>query len=110
LANTLLKLFQSQLDSSDGLLYTVPAGTTTVVTLLVFTNTDTSDRTFRFHQVNSAGSSSASNALYYDLAIAAKRTFIPPLSGLVGQAGQMLRGLASSASKITVSGFGIERT
>jgi hypothetical protein len=110
LSNTLKKLFQSQLDSSDGLLYTVPAGTTTVFTLLVLTNTDSSDRTFRLHQVDSAGSSSAANAAYYDYSIAAKRTFIPPLSGMVGQAGQMLRGLCSSASKVTVTGFGIERT
>jgi hypothetical protein len=109
-ASTLKKLAQGQLDSSDGLLYTVPAGTTTVFTLLVLTNSDTSDRTVNIHHVDSAGSSSTSNALYYTYAIAAKRTFVPPLSGLVGQAGQMIRGLASSASKVTYSLYGIERT
>ncbi len=109
MSNTLKKLAQGQLAAADAVLYTVPAGTTTVVTLIVLCNTDTSDRTFRLHHVDSAGSSSASNALFYDYAIAAGRTFIPPLSGMVGQAGQMLRGLASSASKITYAIYGIER-
>jgi hypothetical protein len=109
MASTLKKLGQGQLAASDGALYTVPAGTTTVLTLLVLCNTDTSTMTVRIHQVDSAGSSSASNALYYDYAIAAGRTFVPPLSGMVGQAGQMIRGLASSASKVTYALFGIER-
>jgi hypothetical protein len=110
MANTLTKLAQVQLDTSDGLIYQVPAGTTAVITLITFANTDTSDRTFRFHHVNSAGSSAATNAVYYDYAVAAKRTFVPPLGGMIGTAGQMLRGLASSASKITVTVWGIERT
>lgn len=110
MANTLLKLAQVQLGTSDGLIYQVPAGTTTTITLIVITNTDTSDRTFRLHHVNSAGSSLASNALYYDYAVAAKRTFVPPLAGMVGTAGQMLRGLASAGTAVTVTVWGIERT
>jgi len=109
-ANTLKKLAQVQLGIADGVLYTVPAGTTTVFTLLTLTNTDTADRTFRLHHVDSAGASAASNALYYDYAVAAKRTFVPPLGGMIGQAGQMLRGLASAATVVTVTVWGIERT
>lgn len=108
MASTLKKLAQTQLGSSDGVIYTAPAGTTTVVTAIVVCNTDASDRTIRLHQVDAAGSSSAANALYYDYAVAAKRTFVPP-TGLVLQAGQMLRGLASAATVVTVSVFGIER-
>jgi len=107
-ASTLKKLAQVQLGSSDGVIYTTPAGTTTVITALVLCNTDTSDRTFRLHQVDAAGSSSAANALWYDYPVATKRTFMPP-TGLILQAGQLLRGLCSAATVMTVSVFGIER-
>ena len=108
MASTLKKLAQAQFGIADAVVYTAPAGTTTVITAIVLCNTDTSDRTFRLHQVDAAGSSSAANALFYDLAVAAKRTFMPP-TGLILQAGQMLRGLASAATVVTISVFGIER-
>lgn len=110
MASTLRKLFQIQLGSSDGLLYTAPAQTRTTIVLLMITNTDTADRTFRLHQVSAAGSSSAANALYYDEPIVAKRVHPNRNSGIILEPAQMLRGLGSAATVITVSGFGIETT
>jgi hypothetical protein len=109
MAQTLKKLAQSQFGVADAIVYTTPAGTYTAITGIFICNTDTSDRTFRLHQVDAAGSSSATNAIFYDYPIATKRTFIPPV-GIVLEPGQMLRGLASSAAVVSITVFGIERT
>lgn len=109
MAQTLRKLGQVQLAATDTAIYTPSAGTYAAVTGIFFCNTDTVERTFQLYHVNAAGSISTSNALYYDYPIATKRTFSPP-TPIVLEPGQMLRGLASSASKITVTVFGIERT
>jgi hypothetical protein len=108
MANSLKKLAQVQLGSSDGVIYTAPADVLSVtVVALYITNTDTSDRTFRIHQVNAAGASLASNALYYDKSLATKDTKREP-AGIILEPDQMLRGLASVAAVVTVTVFGIE--
>ncbi len=106
--NTLKKLAQVQLGSSDDVVYTCPALTRATITAVYKTNTDITDRTFRWHQVDSGGSSSAANALYYDEPVTAKRVHPRIDAGIILQPGQMLRGLASSATVVTVSVFGIE--
>jgi hypothetical protein len=106
--NTLKKLFQVQLGTSDGLVYTCPPLTRATIVSLYVTDTDTVDRTFRLHQVNSAGASTAANSLYYDHPITNKRTIRD--GGIVLEPGQMMRGLASAATAVTVTGFGIETT
>jgi len=105
--NTLTKIFQYQMTNSDAQVYLCPALTTAVITALYKTNADTSDRTFRLHQVNGGGSSTASNALYYDEPIATKRLHPRVDSGIILEAGQSLRGLASANSAVTITGFGI---
>lgn len=101
------KLAQAQLGSSDGQIYLTPGGTTTTVTAIYITETTGTARTFRLHQVTAAGSSTASNAMFYDHGIGANRT-IKDGAGILLTAGQMLRGLASAATAVTVTVFGIE--
>lgn len=108
MSQTLKKLAQVQLTAADLQIYIAPASTYTVVTGLYVCNTDTSDRTFQLYQVDAAGSSATTNALYYDYPVATKRTFWLA-TPIVLEPGQMLRGVASSANKLTVTVFGIER-
>lgn len=108
MAQTLKKLGQGAFAVADGALYTTPAGTYAAITGIWITNTDTVERTFRLHQVNAAGSSAATNAIYYDFPIGSKRSFTPPI-GIILEPGQMLRGLAS-ATAVTYTIFGIEST
>jgi hypothetical protein len=105
--NTAKKIFQAQLGAADAALFTGTAAHTYTFTGIVICNTDTASRTFRLHAVDSAGSSTASNALFYDISIAANSTItFDRMVILVGT--EMVRGLADSASKITVTGFGID--
>jgi hypothetical protein len=56
--------------------YTVPALKETVLSSLSICNTGTGQDTVRVYIVLSAGSASTSNALYYDLLIDGKDTFV----------------------------------
>lgn len=110
IANTLKKLAQLQLGTADGVIYTAPALTRTTITAIYKSNTTAADRTFRLHQVNSGGSSTAANALYFDEPIVANRVHPRIDSAIILEPGQMLRGLASVVTAITISVFGIEST
>jgi len=105
--NTLVRLFQVQLTNADALIYLAPALTTVTVIAIYKTNIDTSDRTFRLHHVASGGTSSSSNALYYDESIPTKRVHPRIDQGIILEPGQSLRGLASANTAITLTGFGI---
>lgn len=107
--NTLKKLAQAQLGTGDGAVFTVPASTTYTLALVVICNTDTVARTFRLHQVDSGGSSSGANALFFDHPLGPSET-VEFARGMVFETGQMLRGLASAAAKVTVSVFGLQVT
>lgn len=101
-------LAQAQLAATNGTIYTVPASTTARVTQIFITNTHSSALTFRLHHVLSAGSVGASNALYYDVTIQPNQTV--PVEELFMATGDTLQGLASTASKITITIYGIERS
>lgn len=105
--NTLTKIFQYQLTNADSEVYLCPALTTAIITALYKSNTDSSDRTFRLHAVDGGGSSTVSNALYYDEPIATKRIHPRVDNGIILEPGESLRGLASANSAITVTAFGI---
>lgn len=105
--HTAKKLAQAQLAAADGQLYLTPGGTTTTITAIYIAETTGTARTFRLHQVNSGGTSAAANALFYDHGIGANRT-IKDGAGIILTAGEMLRGLASAATAVTVTVFGIE--
>lgn len=105
--HTAQKLAQVQLGIADAQIYLTPGGTTTTITAIYITETSATARTFRLHQVDAAGSSAASNALFYDHGIGANRT-IKDGAGIILEPAQMLRGLASAATSVTVTVFGIE--
>jgi len=105
--NTLTKLFQVQLTNVDAEVYLCPALATALVTALYKTNGDSSDRTFRLYHVDGGGSSAITNALYYDEPIATKRVHPRIDTGIILEAGDSLRGLASANGAITLTGFGI---
>ena len=109
MANALKKLAQAQLGSSDAAIFTVGGATTYRVFKIVVCNTGTANLTFRLHHVDSGGSSAASNALFYDAPLAGKQT-LEFGDGLVFETGQMLRGLASAASTISVTVVGVSVT
>jgi len=108
ITNNLKKLFQFRLTNADALIYTCPPLTVTTLIALYKINTDAADRTFRLHQVSAGGTSTVSNALYYDEPIATLRTHPRIDTGIVLEPGQTLRGLASVTNTITLTGFGIE--
>ena len=103
------KIAQGQLGTSDAAAFTGTSGHTYTITTVVFCNTDTSDRTFRWHNVDAAGSSTAANAEFYDQPIPANSTLRIKDRTVVEGAG-MLRGLASVASKVTYSVYGLDRS
>ena len=108
MAEALKKLAQVNLTNADAAIYTAAALTTTTIIAIYKTNIDTTDRTFRLHQVSGGGTSSVSNALYYDEPVTAKRVHPRIDSGIVIEPGQSLRGLCSSTGTVTVTVFGVE--
>jgi hypothetical protein len=105
--NTLEKIFQYRLTNADSEIYLAPALTTVVIVALYKTNTDSTARTLRLHQVDGGGSSGVTNALYYNEPIAAERLHPRIDSGIVLEPGQSLRGLASANNAVTLTAFGI---
>lgn len=103
MAKTYKKLAQGQLPSSVGTLYTVPASTTAIIRHIRLVNNDSSART---------------GALYHDGTTAAQ-IILPPASIVVGgwaefdgvitmEAADTLSGLASVATQITYTIYGVE--
>lgn len=105
---TLKKVFQYQLTNVDSEIYLCPALTTITIVALYKVNVSGVDRTFRLHQVNAGGVSSAGNPLYYDEPILANRLHPRIDSGIVLEAGQSLRGLSSVTLTVTLTAFGIQ--
>jgi len=106
--NNLQKIFQFRLTNADALIYTCPALTVTTIIAIYKTNTDAVDRTFRLFALDAGGASGVLTAIYYDEPIATLRTHPRIDSGIILTAGQTLRGFASAAGAITLTGFGIE--
>lgn len=107
MANTPKKLAQAELGTSDASLGGPGAGKFWTISSVVVCNTSASSRTFRLHAVNSGGSSTTANALFYDATLNANAV-VEGLRGLVLESSQTLRGLAGAATSVTVSVFGIE--
>lgn len=105
MANTPKKLAQVELGTSDGSIGGPAAGKFWTISSIVVANTSGASRTFRLH--HTGGSSTTGNALFYDASISANAV-IEGLRGVVLESSQTLRGLASAASAVTVSVFGIE--
>jgi hypothetical protein len=107
LTDTPKRLGQGQLGTSETTLYTVDAGKTAKIWSITVVNTDTSERTFQLALVPSGGSFGAATALFWDLPLAGKAT-LDHDSPHVLEAGGTVKGLASVASKLTVTIDGAE--
>ena len=103
-------LYRGNPGTSDTLLYTSPnlPGGRTEVSRIVVANTNDSAITFRLHAVPKGGSVGVSNALFYDVSVAANATVIHDVRGLVLEEGEMLRALQSAASKICLTITGVQ--
>lgn len=100
-------LAQSQLAGSVGTLYTVPASTQTIVRGIVLVNCDTVARTVQLFVNGTADTNrilgSSADPISLDPGERVELNSIITLA-----AAGTIRGLASSASKVTVSIFGLE--
>lgn len=106
------QLFQVQLGSSNGTLYTAPSanGARARIRNLTICNTDTSARTVTLDIVPSGGSAGASVRVLSAAAIPASTTWLLNRLELHVEPGGTVQGLADAASKITVTGDGEEMT
>lgn len=103
-------LYRGNPGTSDTLLYTSPnlPGGRTEVSRIVVANTDTGAKTFRLHAVPKGGSVAVSNALFYDVSMAANTTVVHDVRGLVLEEGEMLRALQETVSKICLTITGVQ--
>lgn len=94
-----------QLGVAAAPLYTVPAGTTTTVANLSFTNTSASPVPVTLYNVPSAGTPSAANELLSAFSLSVGQTYVPPQAiGLNLPAGSTIQALAGAASAVTAMG------
>ena len=99
----------AQLAAADAAIVTGNSNVTTVIKRAVFSNTDSAAHTITLNVVASGGSSSAANQVVNARALAAGETYVSPeLAGVVLSPGDMIRGLADAASKVTVTVSGVE--
>ena len=107
---TVRKVFyQGNPGTSDTLLYTSPnlPGARSEVLNIVVANIDSSGRTFRLHLVAKGASSAVSNALFYDVSVAANTTVVHDSLRLIMEEGYMLRGLQSVSAKLCITITGL---
>lgn len=96
-----------QLGNTATLLYASPVNIATSIRKAVFTNIDTSARTFTVYIVPSGGSPATSNTIISALSLLPGQSYIASeLSGLVLTTGVSIQALSDSASKINTIGSG----
>lgn len=103
----LLLTASTQLGTSAASFYTTPASTKVVVRRVVFTNVDTTSRTFTVYRVPSAGAAATGNIVISAQRLSPGEAYIASeLSGMVLDAGDALYALASAATAINVTASG----
>jgi hypothetical protein len=101
----------AQLGNADAAIVTGSNNVTTLIKRAVFTNTSASAVTLTINVVPNAGSSSAANRVIdpQRRTLAAGESYVSPeLAGTVLSSGDMIRGLASTASVVTAMVSGVE--
>ena len=88
-------------------LYTVPAGTQTVVSTVSVTNDTATAATFRIYTRKAGAAASAVNALYFDAPIGANTTVLIT-AGLTLDAGDIITVRTGTANAIGFQAFGSE--
>lgn len=105
---TAKKLSHAQLTAAAVTQYTVPASTTTRVTELLITNTDTVERVVTVHFVPSGGAADATNRVLSSMSVGAGTTIKIGLDTVL-MAGEFISALAGVAAvmNLRISGWEI---
>ena len=97
-----MALFQTQLGTSATTVFD-PAADSAVTTLFLC-NTHSATVTVTLYLINGSGAPDDTNAIWKDISIASKDTFVMNNERLILAAADFIKGLASVASKVTVTG------
>ncbi len=106
---TFKPLARGQLTATDATLYTTPASTTTRLTEIAITNTDTVERTVTIRIVPSGGASGVDDDILSALPIASKQTIVLDLKTVLAT-GDFITGAASVTTVVNVRISGAEIT
>lgn len=110
--DTVKRLAQVRLTTADTLIYTVPALTTTRITSIYLSNTNTgSDRRVNINHVFGGGASADSNSLFRNYRIRDDETEVVGV-GMVMETADELKGeiVSGTTLEVTATVYGIERT
>ena len=97
-----MALFQTQLGTSATTVF--DPSEDSAVTTLFLCNTHSSAVTVTLYLINGSGTTDDTNAIWKDISIASKDTFVMNNERIILAAADFIKGLASVASKITVTG------
>lgn len=98
-------ILAAQLTTSAATYYTAPAGTTSTINNLSFTNTTGTPAVVTLHRVPSGGTASAANMIMSAYSVPGNTTYCPPQAvGLHLGPGMTLQALAGTAAAITMAG------
>ena len=97
-----MALFQAQLGTSATTVFDPTADS--AVTTLFLCNTHSSAVTVTLYLINGSGTPDDTNAILKDLSIPAKDTYTMNNERIILAAADFIKGLASVASKVTVTG------
>ena len=97
-----MALFQAQLGTSATTVFDPTADS--AVTTLFLCNTHSAEITVTLYLINGSGTPDDTNAIWKDVAIASKDTFVMNNERVILAAADFIKGLASVASKVTVTG------
>lgn len=96
--------YLGQLGAADTTVYTCPAGTTARVLKCTACNDTTTVVTFDIHKVESGGAVGDDRLILNDKSLGSKETYeCPEVVGQVLDAGDVISGIASAATQVTVS-------
>lgn len=98
---------QAPADTSNTVLYTVPASTQAIVSTITVTNTTGTDTSFRLFVVPNAAAAGVGNAIAYDPTLSAG-SFISFTLGLTLGAGDRIFVRSGTGSAVTFQAFGSE--
>lgn len=108
MAITHKQLAQSQpAAATNTSVYTVPALTKALVYSVVVANINNSASRFRVHIVPNAGAAGVSNAIYYDIRVPGRDTFVGNISVLMEAGGFIVVRSDDGNSTFTISGLEI---
>ena len=104
MANTYKKLYQGQLAAAAATLYTVPGSTTAIIKTIVVVNDNASNRTFSLYHDGTANTNLITPLTWPILG----NEIVEWNGTMVMEAADTLSGVASVASDITVTVYGVE--